>query len=61
MSRRHRHAELAYTITARSDRAPRVGDLIQLGKQAYEVALVYVRVELLPVRDEADGSEETDE
>jgi len=60
VSRRQRPAELAYVITSRSDKAPKIGDLFELGKQAFEVVAVRVRVELRPVRDDDDQQEYED-
>jgi len=54
MTTKPRPAALDYTVTTRTDRPPRIGDTIQLGKQAYTVTALRVRVELRPVRDDAD-------
>jgi len=48
-------AALEYSLHARKDRPPRVGDTMQLGRQSFEVVALRVRVELRPLRDvEAD-------
>jgi len=49
-----RGASLEYTVFSRSDRPPKVGDVLMLGKQAYEVTSLRVRVELRTVRDDDD-------
>jgi len=52
-----RGAEISYSIASRSDKTPRVGDTIQLGKQEYTVTGLRVRVELRPIVDDSDEPE----
>mgnify|MGYP000515998084 CR=1 FL=1 len=54
MSTKARPATLEYTVFSRSDKPPRVGDTIQLGKQEYTVTGLRVRVELRAVHDDDD-------
>lgn len=57
-TRKPKPAALEYSVHDRADRPPRIGDTLQLGKQAYEVASLRVRVELRPVSDvEGDDDE----
>jgi len=56
---KHHPAELAYVITSRADKPPRVGDSIQLGRTEYVVTALRLRVELRAVRDdESDDAED---
>jgi hypothetical protein len=56
-SRRLKPAALEYSVHDRKDRPPRIGDTLQLGKQAYEVVSLRVRVELrlIAADDEHDA------
>ena len=42
-------AALEYTVLSRTDRPPRTGAILQLGKSGYEVVSLRVRVELRPI------------
>jgi len=53
VSIKHRYpASIDYVVATRSDKIPRVGDIIELGKQAYTVSALRVKVELRPVHDD---------
>lgn len=53
-ARKTKPAALEYSVHDRQDRPPRVGDMLQLGKQAYEVVSLRVRVELRPIAADDD-------
>jgi hypothetical protein len=57
-ARKSRPAALEYSVLTRSDRPPRIGDTLQLGKQEYEVVSLRVRVELRPVSDVSDAQDD---
>jgi hypothetical protein len=57
--RRGARALLEYSVHSRSDKPPRIGDVMRLGKQDFEVTALHVRVELRRIQD--DESEDTEE
>ena len=58
-ARKPKPAALEYSLHSRSDKPPRIGDTLQLGKQAYEVVSLRLRVELRPVAEVDDDHEDT--